>query len=25
MDDVRTLHDNLGDYQVLDVREAWEW
>jgi rhodanese-related sulfurtransferase len=25
MDNVRTLHDNLGEYQVVDVREAWEW
>ena len=25
MDDVRGLYDHLGDYQVLDVREPYEW
>ncbi|HEY1329878.1 MAG TPA: rhodanese-like domain-containing protein [Actinomycetota bacterium] len=25
MDDVRTLHDRFDDYQVVDVREPWEW
>ena len=25
MDDVRQLHDHLAEYQVLDVREPYEW
>lgn len=25
MDDVRRLYEDRGDYQILDVREAYEW
>ena len=25
MNDVRTLNEKLGEYQVVDVREPWEW
>jgi len=25
LDDVRAVYDNRGEYQILDVRESWEW